>query len=307
MSVGAAQSAPGRSAPVGVLLALLSAAAFATLAVWARLADAVGLPTETLLTWRFALAALALLLLPGTRAGLPWRTRLLMLGFGAWYTLQTALYFGTLSRITAGTSALLLYLAPVFVVLLAWLMGRRPSRMGLAALSLTVAGLAVVIGLPGDGDRDGLGVLLGVCTGAAYAAYLLGSERLLGALPPLTVTAHVSAGAALGFALLGLLGGTLGVPSSAGAWGVVAGAVVFPTLVALPALFGALSRLGATRTSILATTEPIWTVLLAALLLGEAARPVQLAGGLLILLGAALAQLHGPRGPTSAEIGPGRN
>jgi drug/metabolite transporter (DMT)-like permease len=273
-----------------VLLALLAALSFSTLAVWGRLAENAGLTTPTLLAWRFAIAGLVLFALGLARDRVTLGQRLVMLGFGLYYTVQTTMFFATLGRISAGTSALLLYLAPAFVVLYAWLAGQRPRGVHLAAVGLTLAGLAVVVGLPGERDRDALGLLLGTLTGAAYGAYLLGSERFLVGLRPLNVAAHVCVGAAVGFVVLGMAGGSLGVPAGAAQWGVVAASVVIPTLVALPALFGAVARLGAARASIVATTEPVWTVVLAALLLGEAARAGQLLGGALILAGAVLAQ-----------------
>ncbi len=161
----------------------------------------------------------------------------------------------------------------------------------MAAVLLTLAGLAVVIGMPSAADRDVLGLTLGILTAMCYGAYLLGSERMLGGFAPLTVTAHVSLGAAVGFGMLGAAQGRLGVPQGADAWGVVIACVIFPTLLALPTLFAAIKRLGAARASILATTEPIWTALLAALILNEAAGVALVVGGALILVGAVLAQL----------------
>ena len=55
-------------------------------------------------------------------------------------------------------------------------------------------------------------------------------------------------------------------------------------------LFSAVQRLGAARASLLTTTDPLWALLFAALLLGEPLGPSQLAGGALILGGALLAQ-----------------
>ncbi|PYE51863.1 DMT family transporter [Deinococcus yavapaiensis] len=285
-------SASSSSPLVGIGWALLSAFAFSTLGIFAKLAPSVGLTSETLLTWRFGIAALALFTL-GFGRGVAWRERLVMLAFGPIYTLQTALYFAALSRISAGTAALLLYLAPAFVVVYAWMLGRRPGAAQVGAVALTLVGLAVVIGLPSDSDRGASGLLLGVLTAMCYGAYLLGSERYLGRLAPFTVTAHVALGATVGFGLLGAAQGRLDVPSSLEAWGVVVACVIFPTLLALPSLFAAISRLGAARASIIATTEPVWTAVLAALVLGEAWGTGLLVGGALILLGAVLAQCPG--------------
>lgn len=290
--------------PIGTLLALLSALAFSSLAVWGKLAQQLQLPTYTLLPWRFALVALVLFGFGAARGPFTWRDRRVMGANGVLYTLATTCYFLALARISAGATGLLLYLAPAFVVLYVWLLGRRPHGMQLAAVALTAMGLGLVVGLPGAGDRDAIGLGFGVLTGALYGAYLLFSERHLH-YPPLAATAYLCLTSAIGFGIMGALTGTFGVPSSAAAWGVIAATAVFPTLLAVPLLFMAIRRIGAARTSVLATTEPLWTVLLAFLVLGEPLRAGTLAGGALILAGALLAQRAPPGEPRSeVEVTP---
>jgi drug/metabolite transporter (DMT)-like permease len=55
------------------------------------------------------------------------------------------------------------------------------------------------------------------------------------------------------------------------------------TVVAIVAFFAGLARLGPTRTATLSTLEPVVTVTLAAVVLGEAVGPLQAAGGALVL------------------------
>ncbi len=278
-----------RSPTAGTLLALTSALASSSLAVWGKLAQQLHLPTYTLLPWRFAMVALVLFVLGAARGNFTWRDRLRMLVNGLFYTLATTFYFLALARISAGATALLLYLAPAFVVLYMWLMGRKPHAARLAAMALTVIGLGFVVGMPGAGDRDALGLAFGMLTGALYGAYLLFSERYTH-YPPLAATAYLSFSAAVGFGLMGVLTGTLGVPASLPAWGVIAAMAAIPTLMAVPLLFTAIRLIGAARASVLTTTEPLWTVLLAFLVLDEPLSASTLAGGALILAGALLAQ-----------------
>jgi drug/metabolite transporter (DMT)-like permease len=272
----------------GVAMSLLSALGFSSLGIWGKLASESGLATYTILPWRFGLVALGLLLVGRQR--LPLRDRFVLLGSGLLYVAATACYFAALSRITATATSLLLYLSPAFVVLYARLLGRRPTRPQLVAVALTLLGLVLVMGLPGPGDRDPLGLLAGVATGGLYGAYLVAGERWLERFPPLVCTAHMTLAAALCFAAAGLFTGTLGMPHGMRQWGVTLGMIVFPTLVAVPLLYASIARIGAARASVIATTEPLWTVLLAALVLGETLRPAVLGGGALILGGAVLSQ-----------------
>ncbi|UQN05122.1 DMT family transporter [Deinococcus sp. QL22] len=277
------------SARSGVLLSLLSALSFSTLGIWGKLASEVGLNSFTALAWRFV--GVVVLLLPLTSRGLTWRARGKMAGVGVVYALATTLYFGALDRISAGTTSLLLYLAPAFVVLLGWaVLGRKPGGRQLGAVALAGAGLALVIGIPGAGDQNALGLGLAAGAGFLYALYLLASERWLLGVSPVAATAHMALVSGVWFTVLAGAEGQLSVPTTWPQWGVIGGMALVSTIVAVPALYGAIARLGAARASLLGTLEPLFTVLLAFLILDEPLRPAVLLGGLLILGGAVLAQ-----------------
>lgn len=291
---------PGRAAPhdgQGVGLALLSAAASGTLGLWGKLALSSNLSTPTLLSWRFGLTALLLLALGAGR--LSWRTRAELLVLGGLYSASTLLFFLALARISAGTAALLVYIAPAFVIVYGALAQLRPSRWQVGALLCTLLGLGVVVGLPSVADRDLTGLLLGGLSGALYGGYLFASGRLARSASPLTVTAHLSLVCAATFVGLGGVTGALAVPWTLNHWGVILAMILIPTLVALPALSEAVRRIGAARVSLLTTTDPVWALLYAFLFLGEGLHRTQLVGGGLIVLGAVLAQ-RTPRGPVRA-------
>ncbi len=283
----AARSSRGDLSGIG--LALLSAAASGTLGVWGKLAMALHLSTPTLLSWRFGLTALLLLALGSFRV--PARERATLLLLGALYAGTTLAYFVALTRISAGTSALLVYVAPAFVLLYGALGGLRPSRGQIGALVCTLLGLGVVVGLPGAADADLPGLLSGGLSGALYGAYLYASGRWAPRSSPLTVTAHVALVCAVAFSLLGAATGQLTVPSRLEHWGVIVAMLLIPTLVALPTLALAVRRIGAARVSLLASTDPLWAVAFAVLFLGEALSVTQVLGGMLILAGATVAQL----------------
>lgn len=283
----AARSSRGDLSGIG--LALLSAAASGTLGVWGKLAMALHLGTPTLLSWRFGLTALLLLALGSFRV--PARERITLLLLGVLYAGTTLAYFVALTRISASTSALLVYVAPAFVLLYGALSGTRPSRGQIGALVCTLLGLGVVVGLPGAADGDLLGLLSGGLSGALYGAYLYASGRWAPHASPLTVTAHVALVCALAAVVLGGSLGQLDVPSRVEHWGVIVAMLLIPTLVALPTLALAVRRIGATRVSLLASTDPLWAVMFAVVFLGETLGVAQALGGALILAGAMVAQV----------------
>ncbi|GGL02122.1 DMT family transporter [Deinococcus radiotolerans] len=284
----------------GVLLGVTSAAAFGTLGIWGKLAGQAGLASFTTLGWRFLIVAA--LLLPVSSRGVTGAQRARMLGVGLLYTLATTCYFGALERVSAGATSLLLYLAPAFVILLSWVLGRAPRRTQLGAVALAGVGLGLVVGLPSAADRDAVGLGFAAGAGALYATYLVASERLLGGVSALAATAHMALISGLVFAALGLLGGTFRVPQGAAQWGPILALALLPTIIAVPTLYGAIQRLGATRASLLGTLEPLFTVLLAGAVLRETPGPGAALGGTLILAGALLAQW--PAKVTPAAAGP---
>jgi drug/metabolite transporter (DMT)-like permease len=72
-------------------------------------------------------------------------------------------------------------------------------------------------------------------------------------------------------------------PQSAAGWLAIVTIALVSTVLAITLFFAGLERIGPTRASTLSTLEPVVTVTLAAIVLGETIAPVQLVGGALIL------------------------
>ena len=276
------------SRTLGALAAIGSALGFATLSLWGKFAPLVGLNIQTFLAWRFALTALALL--PFVTKGLPATERWRQIAFGGAYIVQTLIYFTALGQTSASVAVLLLYLAPAFVVLYEWLLGTRPKAAQLIGLALSSLGLVVIVGLPSPSDGTLLGFGLAALSGACYGGFLVASGRLFPNANSLSLTAHTSFGSASGLIVLGLTSQSLTIPQNIEAWGVVLGAVVFSTVLAVPLMFRATQLLGATSASLLLTLEPLFVTGLALVFLGEGLSVSKVIGGALILTGALLAQ-----------------
>jgi drug/metabolite transporter (DMT)-like permease len=72
-------------------------------------------------------------------------------------------------------------------------------------------------------------------------------------------------------------------PSTAGGWLPVIALSLVSTALAIAAFFAGLRLLGATLTSVLSTLEPVVSVALAALVLGESIGALQAAGGAIVI------------------------
>jgi drug/metabolite transporter (DMT)-like permease len=276
----------------GTLLCLGSAVAFGAMAIFGKLAYEQGVDVGTLLATRFALAAglfWALLLATGRAGevrGVSRRDLALALALGAvGYAAQAGLFFAALTRVEASTLELLLYTFPSMVAVAAIVLGReRADRRRLAALVLASSGLVLVLAGAGTGALDPLGAVLGLAAAVVYTTYILTSEGVAGRVRPQLLSALVCTGAAVSLTAGGASLGELHPGAvTAGGWAAVAGIAVVSTVVAVSLFFAGLRRAGATNAAILATAEPVTTVVLAFLVFGEVLSGVQLAGGLLVL------------------------
>jgi drug/metabolite transporter (DMT)-like permease len=295
---------PGRMRVVrysGTLLCVGSAATFGAMAIFGKLAYAEGATVGTLLAIRFLLAA-GLLWMPLLARGAARELRALRrrdvavgLGLGGFcYATQAGCYFAALERIDASLLSLLLYTFPAIVAVAAITLGReRADARRLAALGLASGGLALVVAGAGSGALDTLGVALGLGAAVVYSAYILVSEGIARRTRPRVLAALVCTGAAVSLTVGSALSGELrpGELTFAG-WGWLACLAVVSTVASISLFFAGLRRVGPTTASILATVEPLVTVLLAFIVFREALGVVQLAGGALVL--AAVLVLHVP-------------
>ncbi|MGZ5581659.1 MAG: DMT family transporter [Usitatibacter sp.] len=272
-----------RLAPTGLLLIAISATAFGAMAIFARFAYAGGADVLGVLISRFTIAGgLLALIMAATRR--PWprgRPLAVAVGMGAiGYVGQAVCYFSALNYASAGLVALLLYAYPMLVCLLAAAFLREPlTRRRIALLLASFAGIALTLG---GGHGTPRGIALGLAAAAFYSVYIVVGARSLGgtdALASATVVC-LSAAATLWVASL------IRAPQFPGiwwGWAAVGAIAVVSTVVAIIAFFAGLKRIGAASASIASTLEPVVTVALAWLILGETLSPIQLVGGALVL------------------------
>ena len=279
---GAQHHAQGHN--VGVALVALSGASFGALAIFAKIAYAHGADPVTVLFVRFVIAGIAMLAV--MRAGghrFPTGRLLLSLMAlgGVGYVVESLAFFLALTLASAALVALLLYLYPAIVTLLAAvLLKQRLTPVKLAAVVLALLGTALTIGRAGGGQP--LGIVLGVASAVSYAIYILLSSRIgprAGAIPAATVVMLSAAG------VFGVIVAVRGAafPTAAAGWWALVGMGLVSTVVAIVAFFAGLERIGPAEASTISTLEPVVTVALAAVVLNETITYGQVAGGAMIV------------------------
>lgn len=269
--------------------AVAAAVLWGTIGVAYKLAVEAGADGSWVIVGRPLLASAAspIVVLATRRAPSRWSVAVGLAGLAPLYVS----YFLAVERVGAGVASVLLYTAPVWVTLTAWLTGlEEPSRKGAVSVAMGVAGAWLVAGAGGSESWDALGALLGLASGVSYAAYIL-LARVAGlrGVPLQDVAVHSLPFAALGVYLAVRPQGAPG-PSelAAAAYLAVAGTLVPYSLNA-----AALRRVEASRVSVVSLIEPVTAIALATLLLGERMSPVQAVGAGLVLAASALAARRG--------------
>lgn len=269
----------------GVAFIVASACAFGALGIFARFAYAGGTNVTGLLAVRFVIAAsvLTVLMLALRR---PWprgRVLAVALGMGAiGYVGQSLSYFSALNYAAVGLVGLLLYAYPTLVCLLsAIFLGERLTARKIALLAASFAGLALMLG---GGSGTATGIALGLAAAFIYSIYIIVGARELGGTDSLGVTTVISLAAAAVFVASALVT-PMQLPGAWWSWIAAAGLALF-TVIAMLTFFAGLKRVGPSVASIVSTMEPVVTVALAWLILGETLEPVQLLGGTLVLAAA---------------------
>ncbi|MHB9144358.1 MAG: DMT family transporter [Symbiobacteriia bacterium] len=302
---GPSSTAPGLGNAAGVLMVLGAGLLWGTIGLFSRWLYREGLTPMQVVAGRIALTWVVFVL-----AALGGDRRRLRIGikdagfFAAYGFVSVALFYGcwfyAVSRLPVAVAVILLYTAPAYVALLSVpLFGERLDRAKGMALALTLVGAALVAGRPeAAGPLPLAGILAGLGAGLTYGLYSLFGKAAVSRYSRSATLAYTFTFGLIGVAVAGGLAGTWAGPAPAWfghprAWLLLGGLALGPTVLAYYLYNGGLARIEAGRASIIATVEPVTSVLLAWLVLGEPLRGWQVLGGGLVLAAVVLLQVPG--------------
>ncbi len=246
----------------------------------------------------FALPGVLVLVMAERRAPAPARAATAWAAAaGACFVFDLWLWHLSLQFTSVANSTLLVGLSPLWVALAGLaLFGTRLRKRAWGGLFLALAG-ALVLGLArGARWGSGRGELLAAAASVAYAFFTLALGRARAGLSARRVLAWVSFTCVVGFGLLALARGDAFGPFPPRAWWALAGLGVLVQVLAWWLISWGLGHIDASLGSIGLLVQPVATVGLGWLLLGEPIKPVQGLGALLILAGIALSALTPPLG-----------
>jgi drug/metabolite transporter (DMT)-like permease len=209
---------------------------------------------------------------------------------GLFLTIDLVLWNHAISDVGAGVATVLGNLQVLFVAVVAWLvLHERPERRFLVMLPVVLVGVVLVSGMVG-GEAAGLhplaGIGFGVGTSAAYACFLLILRNTSGHTPHVAgPLADVTAGAAIGTVLLGLITGGLQLDIPWPSFGWLLLLAVLSQTVGWLLITSALPRLPAAISSLLLLLQPAAAMVLADIVLSERPTLIQVGGAALVCVG----------------------
>jgi drug/metabolite transporter (DMT)-like permease len=279
----------------GLALAMAGAIAFSGKAIIVKVSYRYGVDAVTLIMYRmlFALPLFAAMAWWASRGKPPLTRRdwagVAGLGFMGYY-LSSFLDFWGLQYITASLERLITYLTPTLVLLLGWLVYRKPWRGAhVAGTAISYAGVLLVLGreLRLEGSNVALGATLVFASTITYAIYLVYSGQLVQRLGALRLVGLATSVACLccivQFLVLRPVAVALAVAPEV-VWLSILNAAL-GTAVPVLLVMMAVERVGPAVTAQAGMVGPISTILMGVWLLGEPFTPLIGAGTALVIAG----------------------
>jgi drug/metabolite transporter (DMT)-like permease len=277
---------------LGVILMALAGVAYGCQAPLIKIAYANGGNSTSMLTLRFFIAMIgvwSLILIQ--RKSLPLRQpprRVAFLFFlGALFITNSLFFYLAVAQMEASSATLLVYCFPALVVLWSVLIFKEPvNRVRLVALALSLLGCALTVdpvaALGAAAGFSWLGALYALGSAFSNSWYMVLAGHFGRGIPGLVSAGYGIPITTLGFFIWGIVGNSLQFNMTPVGW-ICCLAIGLLTAFAIACTLIGLTLAGPSRGAMTITTEPVVTVMLGFLLLGEELSLVKLAGGGLIL------------------------
>jgi drug/metabolite transporter (DMT)-like permease len=202
-------------------------------------------------------------------------------------------YYLAIQRTNVATAIIIQYTAPVWVLLYTVARGlQKPTLQRIAAVGLAVAGIALVIGIFSAGGfrLDAIGVMAALLAAFSFAFYNVGGHSILARYDRWTVLLYALISAALFWMLVNPPWKIAAAHYAGSQWLFLLGFSLISVLGPFSFYFAGLQHLEPTRAIVVSCLEPVFSIVIAAVALGEILRPQQAAGIVVVLVAIAVVQ-----------------
>lgn len=267
----------------GVLLIMLSAASYAALPIFTKMGYDRGLTLDTFLFYRFLLSFLIVSIIAmAQRQKIPTGKKLFILFLlGALgYSGQAYVYLSAVKYASTGLVAILLYLYPAFVAMIAILVLKEKIKAP-TVIGLLIAFIGTALVVEPAGGKP-LGYALAIAAAMIYSVYITVNARLLREVSGVRSIVVIFGAATLVVSINFFRTGAQ-TSFTSEQWLVILGCVIISTVIPGISFLEGLKRIGAVQASLLSTIEPLTTVVLSYLIFKESLTARAMIGSGLIL------------------------
>ena len=215
-------------------------------------------------------------------------------------------YYVAIQKTSVAIAIILQYTAPVWVLLYVVARGQQKlSVRKVAAVAVAIAGIALTIGMVGGKSvsplrLDSYGLIAALLASFSFAFYNVGGHRILARYDRWRVLTWTLASASVFWLVVNPPWRVVAAHYTPAQWEFLFVFSMISVLGSFSLYFLGLQYLEPTRAIIASCLEPVFSILLAAALLGESMRPVQTVGVVLVLSAIVIVQLPG-RGAVDQE------
>lgn len=203
-------------------------------------------------------------------------------------------YYLAIQKTNVATAIILQYTAPILVLL--YMVARRRQKATLrrvSAVALAVVGSALAIGVVGAGGfrLNPVGVLAAMLAAISFSFYNIAGHNILARYDRWIVLLYTTFSAGAFWLVVNPPWKLAAAHYSAQAWGFLLVFAVVSVLAPFSLYFAGLQHLEPTRAIVVSCLEPVFSIIIAAIALGEGMRPVQVLGMVVVLAAIVLVQL----------------
>ena len=204
------------------------------------------------------------------------------------------LYYLAIQRTNVATAIILQYTAPILVLVYTVARGlQKATIQRVVAVALAVTGIASLIGIFGSGGLrlDAIGVLAALGAAFSFAFYNVGGHSILARYDRWTVLLYVILSASLFWIVVNPPWKVVAAHYSGSQWLFLLMFSLISVLAPFSLYFAGLQYLEPTRAIVVSCLEPVFSIVIAAVTLGEVMKPLQTVGIVLVLVAIVVVQL----------------
>lgn len=274
----------------GTLCGIVAAMAYGTNPLFSLNLMNIGYDVESILFYRFVVAAIALgafIVIRGKSLAVPLRTALPLFVAGVVFAMSSQTLYQSFVYMDAGIACAILFIYPILVAVIQGVFfGERASLLTYVCIAVALLGIALLYKGDGEATLSALGMVLVAASSLCYALYIVGVDHsVLSTVPSGRMTFWVLvAGAATFFVFTDFSTALKPVQMSVFCWINIIGVGLVPTIIPILFINVAIKSIGPTYSAILGALEPVTALFIGVGVFGETLTVRIVVGALLIFV-----------------------